>query len=283
MKKRTLLFTLIAGMGYLVFSSNLVGPALSTGGNRSGAKSSIANCSAGGCHGSATGVTVTITVDSGTSSTVATHYRASQLYTIKIHGTGTTNTKYGFQFASVTGIGTSQLQAGTPGGLPASVATHTLSGLSFVEHTSALTTSTAGVFDVSFTWTAPATLTAGAVTFYCTLNSVNGDGGAGSGDFSGNTSLVLPAITALSVPSVANDAAIKAFPNPVSNSLNLQTENTGTYAVRVYDLSGRTFISEQVTINGAPASINTSNLTPGFYQLVMEKDGDRQVIPIVKN
>lgn len=280
MKKRILLFTAIAAFGYVSLTSYQSGPAGSSQ-NRSGAKGSSNTCGASGCHGTAAGPTVTITVDSG-STTGITKYTLGKTYKIKIHGAGTTNPKFGFQFASVSGSGSSQVQAGTASTLPPNVASHSFSSLSFIEQTTALAGTSAGVYDVQFDWTAPST-PVGNITLYCTINAVDGGGGADAGDKSGNTSIVLSAST-LAVPTVAANFTAKAFPNPVSSNLNLEIAEVGNYAVSVYDLNGRNVANEQISVAGASqvTSINAGNWATGMYQVVLTKEDTRQVISVIK-
>jgi hypothetical protein len=286
MKKRILLFTVITGMGYLLFTSYASGPA-ANGQNRSGAKASTTNCGTvgSGCHGTGTSTVVSIEVDS-TGGVPTTHYKPGNVYTVKIHGTNSSSLpKFGFQYAVVSGTGASQVQAGTSSGFPTGVTTHSLSSLSFVEHTSARTATSAGVYDVSFTWTAPSSLV-GNITMYCTLNAVNASTSADAADISGNTSVVLtPVVTPSSVSEVSSGFGITAFPNPVSNVLHLQTGNVqaGDYSLYVFDMSGRIISAEIITVNGTiQQSINTSAWAPGLYQVVIENAAQRQVIPVVK-
>ena len=290
MKKRIVLFTAIGGLLYLTLSSESSGPAL-FGNNRTGAKASLTTCGGGGCHGGTNAATtVTITVDSGTTTTPVTKYVAGQLYTIKIAGTNSnSNPKFGFEFASVSGTGASQVQAGTAvaSSLPAYVYSDALSGINIIEHGAALTATTAGVYNVSFQWTAPAAGT-GNVTLYCTLNAVNGINGADAGDMSNNTSVVLSEETVPnSVSSISANTAIKAYPNPFSSQFKLQMNNAdaGTYTVKVYDLGGRTLFNEAVEVNGGnvETNISTANWAPGFYGIqVINKNGAQRIIPVIK-
>ncbi len=277
MKKRILLLTAIAGMGYVILSSNAGGPTTGSAGNRTGAKGSTANCSTGGCHGSGTGTTVAVSVMTGT--TTVTQYVPGTAYTVKIHGTHATHTKFGFQFVGVSGTGSSQVNAGTASGLPSGVANRTASGLTITEHTSTRTGSSASALDVQFTWTAPAT-SVGAIYMYCTLNAVDGSTSDNSADVAANTVYTLTPST-LAVTEVAASFTVSAFPNPVMNTLHLQTEQPGKYNVNVYDLNGRNIASEQMDINGV-GSINAGNWAVGLYHLVIQKDDKMQVIPVVK-
>lgn len=277
MKKRILLFTAVAAIGYLTLSSYGGGPA-ANGENRTGAKSSTANC-AGGCHGAGTGATVAVSVMTGT--TTVTQYVPGTAYTVKIHGTHASHTKFGFQFVGVSGTGAAQVNAGTASGFPTGVTNHTHSGsgLSITEHSSTRTGSSSSALDVQFTWTAPST-SVGNIYMYCTLNAVDGGGSTTPADVSANTVYTLTPST-LSIPAQVNNIGVVAYPNPVVGTLHLQTEQAGNYTVNVYDLNGRNIASEQMDINGV-GNINASNWAVGLYHLVIQKDDKMQVIPVVK-
>lgn len=286
MKKRLFLLTAVAGLAYVTLTSNTTGPAVGSAGNVTGAKGTPTSCGSGSCHGTTAGPTVTITVDSLTTSTAVTHYVPGKLYTIKIHGAGSSNSWFGFEFASVSGTGTSQAQAGTASSFPANVGADVFSGLSLVEQHLALAATSAGVYDVSFQWTAP-TVGVGNITLYCTLNSVNHDGNQNAADVSGNVSVVLGQEAApTAVASVAENMSINAYPNPAINSLNLQFDNTqpGTYTLQVFNLNGKCVATDNVEVNGMNSikNINTANWVPGMYQVVVAKDGINKVIPVVK-
>jgi type IX secretion system substrate protein len=291
MKKRILLFTAVAGISYLVFSSESGGPATSLGGNRTGSQGSTTTCGTvgAGCHGgTGAATTVTITVDSATTHPV-THYVPGQTYTINITGTNSSSyAKFGFEFSSVSGTGVSQIQAGTPvtSSLPTHVFADALSGLTIVEHGAALTAAVPGNYTISFQWTAPTT-GVGNITLYATLNAVNGNAVADAADVSANTSVVLGQEAKPTSVATANSSVnVSAFPNPVSNVLNLKMDNaeTGTYSIKAFSVDARCVAAENISVNGnsQTATINTSNWTPGMYMVDVEKDGVRKVVQVVK-
>jgi len=282
MKKKILLFTLIAGMCYLGFSSYVTGPAFN-GFNRSGANSSVTNCGdvPSGCHGGfSASTTASITVDS-VGGVAVTKYVAGMTYTVTVTGANSAMTHYGFEFTAVSGSSPSQINAGSFSSFPSLVAMHSTGGLNFVEHTNTISGAT---LSKSFTWTAPSPAV-GAITMYLTVNAVNGDGNANAADVSNNTSITLQHSTS-AVASIADNVSIKTFPNPVTNTLNLQLDNaqTGNYSTSVYDLNGKVVASQILEINSAAqvATINTANLIPGMYILSVEKDGSRQVTSFIK-
>jgi hypothetical protein len=290
MKKRILLFTALSGLLYVTLSSNLTGPAASgNNNNRTGAKNSPTTCGTvgTGCHGgTGSATTVTITVDSN--GNAVTHYVAGKTYTINIAGTNSSNNpKFGFEFASVSGTGSSQVQAGTASGFPANVGSDLLTGLNFVEHHTDLAATSPGVYNVSFQWTAPAAGT-GTVTLYCTLNAVTGiTTSPEAQDISNNISIMLTEVAAgTAVNTIPSNVGITAYPNPVSAQLNLKMDNAnvGTYTMNVFDLGGKRIMSENVEVSSTSfvKAINTSNWVPGFYSIQLMKDGTQRTIPVVK-
>lgn len=278
MKKTTLLLTAAAGLAYVVMSSNSSGPAMS-GDNYTGAKGSVGSCS--GCHTGSTAPTRTIRVDS-VGGVQVTKYVAGMTYTVTVTGTHTTNNKFGFQFAAVTGVGSAQVQAGTFGtSLPTLTAKRTVSSIDIIEHTSAIT-GTSNTFSKSFTWTAPATGTAD-VKMYLTVNAVNGVSGADAGDHSGNTILTLPKHAGTTaVASIENKINLKAYPNPTATVLNIETAGNGSYTAHVIDMAGRIVNITNLTATNGAASINTASWTPGTYRVVVSGNGTSETATVVK-
>lgn len=290
MKKRILLFTAIAGMTYVTLSSSSSGAAGGSGQNRTGAKGgTLTSCGGAGCHGTGPGTTVAITVDSA--GVPVTKYSPGKTYKVKITGTNSSSfAKFGFQFVSASGSGTSQVQAGTTSALPSGVMKHTLAtapGMDFVEHMGVMTAATPGTYDIQFDWTAPTSSSLGDITMYCTLNAVDGVGGATTTDVSANVSKVMKMnMVPSSVATAAAAMEVKAFPSPTTNNMNLELNNAqaGTYSVQVFSLGGKLVANETVTVTGAnnTLSLNTGNWAAGTYMVSVESNGSRKVIPVVK-
>jgi hypothetical protein len=273
-------------MSYVVLSSNAGGPAVGSGGNRTGVNGSTTNCGGGGCHGTGAGTTVTITVDSGTTTVATTRYKPGHSYTIKIHGSNASSLpKFGFEFAAVSGSGTSQIQAGTFAPVSSPIFADPLAGITYIEQGNAISGAPAGTYDVSFVWNAPAT-NVGNATLYCTLNAVDGSGTANPSDISGNTSVVLTPIVTTGVAEVTSGAAITAFPNPVTSALNLHLADVtpGTYTLQVFNLSGSIVASQNLEVAGSNhmTTLSSANWTPGLYNVVVQKDGFSKSIMVVK-
>lgn len=289
MKKQIVLFTAVAGLIYLSLSSYRSGPGLN-GENRTGAMNSTTNCGGGGCHGGASAnTTVSIIVDS-TGNVPVTSYVPGMTYTIVVNGSNTSSLpNFGFQFTAVKGTGASQTDAGTFGTtLPTGVrkTSSVQSGtLTFIENKQSIVAAAAGYYTASFTWTAPAAGT-GNVTMYCTLNAVDGNGSENSADKSGNTSVVLTEQVATSAASVEKTIAVRAYPNPVVNNLNIAVENAkpGIYHLAVVDVSGRNIEDREININTADYSlpVNANGWARGTYLLHLTNGSDMKVIPIIK-
>ncbi len=284
MKKQILLLTATVGLGYLALTSYKIGPGLfPDSGNRTGAKASTSDCGGSGCHGgNSSSITAAINVDSAGAVSVM-QYVAGMTYTVTVTGKHATLPKFGFQFAAVSGTGSSQAQAGSFSGLPSDVAEHTFSALKLIEQSNSISaTSPADSFTKSFTWTAPAAGT-GTVTMYLTVNGVNGDGSAGSSDLSGNTSITLSEYTPTSnVSSFNSEVTISAYPNPVSSELNIRIAEAvnDNYDVKVYDMAGRTLYNGPTS--AGVLSLNTSTWSSGIYNVVVANESAAKTMRIVK-
>ena len=306
MKKRILRFTAIAGMATAMLTSGKNGAAFEKGYDNTGAETALGNfagCGASGvsCHGTASTAGITTVIELDSAGVATTHYKAGMTYTVKISGTNTTSnslTTFGFQVSCIKGTAAvaTPVNAGTfaSTGLPTNVqytpANATYYVCNVVEHSNPIapTTGTGGTgttYVESFQWTAPAAGT-GSVSFWGTVNACNANNRADVGDLWNTTNLSISEWSTTGVAEVTNNISISAFPNPVSSSLNVHIENThsGTYSLQVVDMNGRTVTTENIVVNGSShtATINTGNWTPGTYNVVVSKDGSRQVIPVMK-
>ncbi len=274
MKKKSILFTAVAGMIYLGTTSYHGGAAADGSLNRTGADGTTANCAGSSCHtGTAPAPTAKIHVDSAGGVPV-TKYTPGKTYTIRVVGKHAVNDEFGFQFAAVSGTGSGQVQAGTYGtSLPANVAKHTLTGLDLIEHTDHIAAiSPADSFVRSFSWTAPLT-DLGNVSLYLTVNAVNGNHMADMGDVSANISMVLaPYAATSSVADVTTYVGVTAYPNPANDAINVSLSGVfGDATIIVYDMLGRSVAkcaAEAWQVSGS-IRIDMSELTPGMYHVVL--------------
>ncbi len=282
MKKRILLFTLSASIGILSLSSYENGPASVGSLSLTGANGTSTSCGGGGCHGGTNAnTTVSIVVDTVGGGAV-TKYKPGGSYTVVITGHNTSSlSKFGYQFAAVTGSSPSQVAAGTPTA-PSGSHTKTIGSINIVEHSAPLS-GTSGTYTVSIPWTAPAA-GKGTVTMYCTLNAVNGNSGADAPDVNGNTSITLSE-GYVGVPELANNIEITAYPNPTTSLLNIKMGNAmGTYAINVFDITGRKVYTSVINAAGSTTqtAINCSNWSKGNYAVQISQNGAERVLPVVK-
>ena len=260
-------------MAFLTLSSYKNGPAFS-GLNLTGSDASPTTCVNAGCHsGGIAAPTVNIRVDSAGGIEV-NKYASGKTYTVTVTASHALN-NFGFQFAAAIGTGAAQFNAGTFGALPSQVAQRGVAGISILEHTGTIP----GPLSKSFTWTAPVTAS-GDVTMYLTVNAVNSDLNT-SGDMSANVSKVLAQYP---IPSKVSDVNyelnINAFPNPVTDVLNIQMPDFfNNYTVQVFDPLGRLITEKAIT---GIACLSTVHWVPGAYNVVVSSQTNRKAIYVVK-
>jgi hypothetical protein len=316
MKKKFLLTSLVAGLGYLMFSSSASGPGHSgyncTGADAASGAGNPTGCIGSGCHGSSVtpGITVVLELDSAgiatSSTTMGTgHYKPGFTYTFKIKGTNTTALnlpKFGFQVSATKGstalaspVNAGTLQStGLPTGLRYVAAPGTSSSFyaHVVEHSTRLspttgTGSTGTTYEESITWTAPAAGT-GTVSLWGVINAVNtSPSSEDAGDKSNTAQLILNELPSTTgVAAIGTAVELSVFPNPAVNNVNIQLTNAqaGAYSISIYSLTGSLIATQQITVNGSAATtaISTTNWASGLYNVVIEKDGNRSTALMVK-
>ncbi len=308
MRKRILLFTIVGGFAVGMLTSGKNGAGAEKQYNCTGAETGLGNLAAcggpSGCHtGSLTpGLTLALELDSAGSAT--THYKGGMTYTVKITGTNTTATTlpvFGFQVTCIKGTTsvTTPVNAGTfvstglPGNLQYTPAMATFFACNLLEHKFPIPATTGGgatgsTYVQSFQWTAPAAGT-GTVSFWGIMNAAIGDTAhSSSSDISNSTKINItewPSTTAIAAE-LLRSISLSAFPNPMINTLNLKLDNTlpGSYSVQVFDITGRMVTTENIMVIGTNhvSTINTANWLPGAYHVIVEKDGVRKTLQVVK-
>ena len=303
MKKNFLLTIAIACMCLGMLTSSRRGAGIANGFNATGSEYGLGNitgCTVAGCHAynADTGIKVSLELDSA--GIPVTHYRAGRTYMVKI--TGTNNTaltlpKFGFQVSCVKGttIMVTPTNAGRfdTTGLPANVRYTASIPSDFVcnliEHSApiAATTGTGDsgtTYVVSFPWIAPAAGT-GSISFWGALCAVNNDSASGGDAWNTNKVIIMEHTSDLATSHTANKMRLCAFPNPVINNLNLQINNaeTGIYSLQVFDMNGKNVMNENISFSaGHSTAINTSTWPPGTYHVMVSKDGNSEVLRVVK-
>lgn len=243
--------------------------------------SSDLNCSTGGCHGGGTftntGLSVSLTLNAVPVST----WKPDSVYTVVIAGL-TTAPKYGFQLTSAWNNSGTNTPAGTFSGAGGGTHVTPLGGYSIWEHETAQTPNTGAIIQTA-TWTAPSATTVDTVDFYLTVNNVN-DNNSTPGDNSNNVKVSFGKNTT-SVATLSADIKIAAYPNPVTDKLNITLDNAGngTYSIRVFDVTGKTVAAQTANVKGSySTSINAASWAKGMYHVQLQKDGAQRTIAIMK-
>lgn len=86
----------------------------------------------------------------------------------------------------------------------------------------------------------------------------------------------------VSIEEVAEGATLHVYPNPVRNTLFLQSpEGFQNAVVRVLSIDGRELM--QLNFNGALAAVPAEQLPVGTYIVTVEQDGNRQAMRFIKH
>lgn len=288
MKKKSLLFTLLAGMTYVTLSSSTNGAAADGNGDRTGRLGAGVTCASSGCHTSSSGAT-TCTIEvrkkSAPTGSIVTTYDADSVYIVKVTGTNanTALTKYGFQVICVNGVGGTS-NVGTWQNLPSgtkSTSNSSTNSLALIEQSTPQSRNTSNNYEVSLEWKAPSS---GAATFYAIINAVNNTGTVGGDAVSSTAQVTLQ--KSASVGNTNLETAVTVYPNPASDFINIDAKNitSGNAIVRVIDMRGKVIANQDVTVTGNTmnTSINCARWAAGMYYVQISKESETQVIPVVK-
>ncbi len=157
--------------------------------------------------------------------------------------------------------------------------TTTSSGRQYAEHNGP--SSNDNVF--RFTWTAPEANT-GPVTFYSCGNGVNLNGSTGGDNAACNTLELLE--RPVSITNLGQDTELKVAPNPVGDQLNLTVSGSlqGNYTARMFDVSGKQFLSREVVLTGGDNRFvfPAQDLPTGVYFLQLTNGAEAATLRVVK-
>lgn len=282
MKKRILLFTGSIVLLSATLMSYNSGPGL-LGQNRTGSAGGSTTCSDVGCHagGSYTN-TASLTLFDSTGVTIKTTWQPNHTYKAVLGGV-TSAPKIGFQVTSAYFNGSTNLPIGTFSNLSSGLHLATVGGFSIVEQSSAI--SVTGGYTKNFDWKAPNVTTMDTISFYVTVNCVNGTGNE-SGDNSTNQVFKVGRNTT-SVPEISGSGNVKivAYPNPLTSVLNISLENvaSGAYTINVFDIRGKVIATQNATVSKFHmATFNTSDWAAGMYHVQLSNGENVKTISVVK-
>ncbi len=276
--KKTLLLTLFCGATYLTLVSYSEGPNFGGAGNRTGGPGSTGSCSQTNCHGSVSSNTHINVVlkDKATGATVNDDkYAPLRTYLVEVTVHNNSFNHFGFQAEVLDANNNST-------GVLTALSGHrtgNANGKRIIEHSAPISGST-----TTFEWISPHA-GAGAVTFYLNGNAVNNDDDPG-GDEPGAPYSITLTENNTSVATVKNDIEVIAYPNPVTDQLNikLQEASRGAYIINAYSLNGSKLFEDKVQINSATyeTSLQTDKWAAGIYYVQIIKDGIKHITTVVK-
>lgn len=279
MKIKILLSTLSILSVAFLFMSNSGGRAAVGSGDNTGAPPSNAFCQS--CHNAgAFSPSVSIEIFEQGTSTAVTEYISGTAYDVKITVTAGSGTPAGF--GQQTTVLDANNNAITGWSNPSSDGqiSNLGNGRQFFEQNGI---SSSGEFTA--TWTAPAAGT-GSVTFYTGANAVDGLGSTG-GDGSTQSSLTLAEGVASNVTNPnALTVNLNAYPNPVTDVLNLETVGTtsGEHILTITNNVGQVVRQQIIQLNYGMDlnSFNVSELTSGIYRVSLSQKDKIATITVLK-
>ncbi len=285
MIKKALLTTSSFLFCTIIFMSNKDGPATNSQGIKTGGPGSNGEtCAKAGCHTTGAGTTSggfevrkKFKPDSGT---IVNSYVPDSLYLVRLSGSHTTLTKFGFQLQAVKISDSSDV--GIFSALAPKIQMVTVGSRKVLEHTDTMSKFGGGI-DIVFTWKAPAK-NSGQIRFYAVLNAVNGDG-TGNNDKPSNT-IVFALAEALNVPYNTNAGELKIYPNPAADFFNIENKYAanGDYQLQVINSTGQVIARETFTVQNNLLShrVATNNWASGLYIIHLSHNGKQEVTTVIK-
>ena len=268
MKRKILLFSALAGILTITFSSFKEGMVAGSAGlgvvNRTGSPTPAGylgqnDCSSGsGCHDAPTNpFTLSFSLTNTSTNLLSTgSYIPGQKYLVKITGAYSVEPtvhlpSFGFQCATVGWEKGSDrfhgappaVKRGSPAdfawnpftkGTPTQVDTFVSSGAYFIENTARLTnhgsSPARSSWEADFYWQAPDSVIADSIGFWYILCAVDSDNtSAGDVTFTGPAGgAIYYNSLTASIKNVFNNVSFSSYPNPVSNQLNISMNNIKT-------------------------------------------------------
>lgn len=293
MKKSAILLPVLAVFAYFTLTSSQTG----SPGNYSGIHGAgYTGCgSSNVCHGNRNAdVSLYFTLTDSAGNAML-QYKPGRRHIIKmlaINLSADNLTKFGFQFSIVSGVTSGYAQAGSyyrptlPAGtqLDTTVNPYLFQQITNLNPSSG--TGTYGTFyTTQVTWTAPAAGT-GQISIFGVACLVNNNALADTlADKWNNTVYRIDEEGSTGVAALAKTDGIYAAPVPVGNQLRLHTVQplNGYYSVHVYAISGANVGNLYLAGSDMNSSIvDATSWAPGIYTVVIEGEGARKVLSVVK-
>jgi hypothetical protein len=114
-------------------------------------------------------------------------------------------------------------------------------------------------------------------TIYAVSNAVNGNGGVDEGDlWNAAPKYVLAIGNTASVNKGSATARCRIMPNPASDRIEIISDklSAGSYRLRLNDLSGRAFFTQEIKVSGLlDHQVDVRSIPSGVYSLSLLSDG----------
>jgi hypothetical protein len=259
---------------------NSTGAGLNQGADRTGG-SPFAQGSCNSCHsgGSNYNPSLSVRLLNASGQQVTTYVPGMNYQLEVVVNTQTAASRYGFQAVALTG------NANTQAGSFSTATGIRVTPINNRQYAEQAVKSSSNTFRTP--WTAPSA-GSGDVRFYAAGLATNNNGGT-SGDATASLSTPLTITELTSSNSEVNRAnfVIKAFPNPVTEQLNITLEGHNSFSAQVnlYDANGRLVQAERRLIAPGQSSwmMDVQWLAAGVYWLEINDGVDNAVrLPIVK-
>ncbi len=284
------LFTLI--LCSVLFIASKDGRAFDQGKGNTGAPGDETNSNGSAktcqsCHNTSSSIQVTIDIEvKDDAGNPVTEYLPEQTYDVKVtvNSVGTaTPSGYGFQLlclkAPLNVLGDNWNAYSSPSS-NVRIAVASSNGRQYAEHKGPSATN-----EFMVKWTAPEAGT-GTITLYSCGNGVNLNDSSG-GDHAACNQLQLTEGETIATNDLSENVSLNIFPNPVDAVLNLEidSEVSGSFEVRIYNLFGQLVKAEQLEliVGENKKYLNVSDLSDGSYWLQVtdgEKMMSRKIVKI---
>lgn len=238
----------ILGITVVALSSNVKDPSNPPAGNTGApGESTCASCHSGGNYSSLIGI-------SGLPDTVLPNTTYNLTFT-----TTSNCVRSGFQMTCLTAA---NAQCGTfTAGSGTSVTT--VSSRQYIRQSQVRILSNSAT-TWAFTWRSPATLTGSTFTFYYATLLANGNGNT-AGDNVSTGSRVVRFKTTTNSEDLHNAIALSVYPNPATESINIELTDVSNATMTLTDINGRIVMVKD--LNETNTKVNVANLARGIYNM----------------
>jgi hypothetical protein len=224
------------------------------------------------CHLGGANFNTSATIKVSDAAGIITKYTPGETYKVTVEIQSTGNTGHGFQ---VTGLLANNSSAGSCTVVTSGTQKSVLGGRWYFEQSQAVT---GGNYEM--TWVAPAA-GSGDVTFYGSALSTNGDGATNGDEYVNISSVKLTEGSPNGLRDIVGLEQLNLYPNPVSNQLNIKSDEAEITEIQIYSLSG--MLMNQQKFNAKEIFLNIEEYSKGTYLVKVFHDQEVKYLRFVKN